>query len=398
MKFIKLYLSGMLSIGILPAIGQSILTASAAVDHALEFNKNYFSGDLKVKQQNQLLGSSINLPNPEFFIESPTGNFYTGSFTQSFEFPTVYKNQYKLQKSRIGIAVKEKNIQVQDLTFKVRSIYIDAQYLATLSSQYLRIDSAYDQIQKIATRQFQSGQIDLLQKQYAETAYRDFHFEYETSLLRSKAGTEQLNLLTGVQADFTLDPFLLYDQVESFKLLDSSSLVSNRYAPLALLLQQNVVAQKELALQKSKSLPGLALGYFNQGERDTKWINRFRVGFTLPIWYKQYKSQIAAAKTELEIKESNTKSFIRDNQLQQTAAVRELQVLHQAVKYYQAISLPASQVTLNTAERLLTHGQLDYIDYMRMYKDHHALYLKYLDAIKAFNHNYLIYQYLSGQL
>ena len=92
------------------ANAQTLLTETEAISKTLANNKNMNAASLQVKQQQQLLKSAINLPNPEFFLESPTGNFYTGSITQSIEFPSVYSNQYRLQKGQIVIAQKEKQL------------------------------------------------------------------------------------------------------------------------------------------------------------------------------------------------------------------------------------------------------------------------------------------------
>ena len=78
---IIVFLTGFISFS---ASAQQVLTEDEAVSKALANNKNIQAASLQVKQQQQLLKSAINLPNPEFFWESPTGNFYTGSITQSF--------------------------------------------------------------------------------------------------------------------------------------------------------------------------------------------------------------------------------------------------------------------------------------------------------------------------
>ena len=90
--------TGFLLLAAVNVNAQSVLTETEAITKTLANNKNINAASLQVKQQQQLLKSAFNIPNPEFFWESPTGNFYTGSITQSIEFPSVYTNQYRLQK------------------------------------------------------------------------------------------------------------------------------------------------------------------------------------------------------------------------------------------------------------------------------------------------------------
>ena len=117
------------------AASQRLLTENEAVAKAFANNKNIQAVSLQLKQQQQLLKSAINLPNPEFFWESPTGNFYTGSITQSFEFPTVYSNQNRLQKQQIGVAQKEKQLTEAELKYRVRILYLEVQYADSLTKQ-----------------------------------------------------------------------------------------------------------------------------------------------------------------------------------------------------------------------------------------------------------------------
>ena len=63
---------------------------------------------------------TINIPNPEFFWESPTGSFNTGSITQSIEFPTVYGKQVQLQKQQVTIAEKE---SYNDILLAIYNLY-----------------------------------------------------------------------------------------------------------------------------------------------------------------------------------------------------------------------------------------------------------------------------------
>ena len=67
------------------AAAQKVISVSEAVNLGLVNSKNLEASKLNIKQQQQLVKSSINIPNPDFFWESPTGNFYTGSITQSIE-------------------------------------------------------------------------------------------------------------------------------------------------------------------------------------------------------------------------------------------------------------------------------------------------------------------------
>jgi outer membrane protein, heavy metal efflux system len=381
----------------LPAAAQQLLTENAAIAKALANNKNIQAASLQVKQQQQLLKSAINLPNPEFFLESPTGNFYTGSITQSIEFPTVYKNQYRLQKQQIGVAQKEKQLTEAELKYRVKVLYLEAQYADSLTKQLYIQDTLYEKIKLSAIRQFNAGQIDYLQQTFAETQYGEIHNQYLQSLTRSASLKAQLQWFTGIKDSIFVEPLTVSISQPQFSFTpDSSALVLN--PAVQLLQQQENVARQNIALQKSRALPGLAFGYFNQGERDTRWYNRFRFGLTIPLWFGQYKSNINAAKTEQQVIQNKQQGLQQELSAQVINANSEMQTNWQSVNYYQQTGLRKAQEVITTSQRFFVSGEIDYISLLRNSNDAYSIYQKYLEAVRNYNLSVINHKYLMGQL
>lgn len=381
----------------LPAAAQQILTESEAVNKTLANNKNIQTASLQVKQQQQLLKSAINLPNPEFFLESPTGNFYTGSITQSIEFPSVYTNQRRLQKGQIAIAQKEKQLTEAELKYRVKLLYLEIQFTDSLVKQLYIQDTLYEKIKVSAIRQFNAGQIDYLQQTFTETQYGEIHNQYLQSVTRAKSLTAQLHWYSGVKEDFIIQPLTVApNNLYSATITDSTNLFTN--PSVQLLQQQQINAKQNIALQKSKALPGLAFGYFNQGERDTKWSNRFRFGVTIPLWFGQYQSKINAAKTEQEVLQSKQEGLQQEISLQAINTGGEIQATWQSVQYYQQTGLPKAREVIITSQRFFVSGEIDYISLLRNSNDAYSVYLKYLEAVRNYNRSVINYQYLMGQL
>lgn len=391
---IIVFLTGIIS---LPAVAQQVLTESEAVAKALANNKNIQAASLQVKQQQQLLKSAINLRNPDFFWESPTGKFYTGSITQSFEFPTVYSNQFRLQKQQIGVAQKEKQLTEAELKYRVKILYLDIQYADSLSTQLYIQDTLYEKIMLSAIRQFKAGQIDYLQQTFAETQYGEIHNQYKQSLIRAASLKAQLQWFTGIKDSISVKPLgVVQSQTQFLSAPDSTALLSN--PSVQLLQQQGNVAQQNIALQKSKALPGLAFGYFNQGERNSKWSNRFRVGVTIPLWFWQYKSNINAAKTEQQVIQSKQQGLQQDLSAQVISANTEMQTNWQSVQYYQQTGLRKAQEVITASQRFFVSGEIDYISLLRNSNDAYNVYQKYLQAVRNYNLSVINHKYLMGQL
>lgn len=381
----------------LSAKAQPILTANEAVVKALANNKNIQAASLQVKQQQQLLKSAINLRNPDFFLESPTGNFYTISLTQSFEFPSVYSNQYRLQKQQIGVAQKEKIVTEAELKYRVKVLYLEVQYTDSLSKQLSIQDTLYEKIMRSAIRQFKAGQIDYLQQTFAETQYGEIRNQYKQSVIRAASLKAQLQWFTGIKDAILVEPLgVAQIQPQFLSTPDSTSLLSN--PTIQLFQQQGNVAKQNISLQKSKALPGLAFGYFNQGEKSTILFNRFRVGVTIPLWYGQYKSNINAAKTGQQIIQNKQQGLQQELSAQAINANSEMQTNWQSVQYYQQTGLRKAQEVITTSQRFFASGEIDYISLMRNSNDAYLIYLKNLEAIRNYNLSVINHKYLMGQL
>jgi outer membrane protein, heavy metal efflux system len=380
-----------------PVIAQQLLTEADAVTKALANSKNILAASLQIKEQQQLVKSAINLPNPEFFWESPTGNFYTGSITQSIEFPSVYTRQYRLQKQQVLVAEKEKQLTEADIRYRVKLLYLEAQFADSLVSQLYIQDTLYEKIKLSAIRQFDAGQIDYLQQTFAETQYGEIHNQYLQSSIRARSLKAQLQWITGISEAIYLSPIVVNTWQAPFNIIpDSLQLVS--HPEIRLFQQKQLVAKQNISLQKSKALPGLAFGYFNQGERDTKWSNRFRFGITLPLWFGQYKANINAAKTEQLVLQSKQEGVQQELSFQLINASGEMKLNWESLQYYRNTGIPKAGEVIKTSQRFFASGEIDYVSLLRNSNEAYNIFQKYLEAIRNYNRSIINYNYLTGQL
>lgn len=375
---------------------QQMFTEADAVGMALKNSRNISAATLYILQQKQLLKGSINLPNPEVFIESPTGNFYTGSITQSTEFPTVYRKQYQLQKQRIVLAEKEKGLSENEVKFQVKQLYLTLQYATAVYQQLYVQDTVYERISNAARRQFEAGQIDYLQKVLTESQYGEIHNQYLQAQLSISNLQSQLQYLAGLPQPLMVEPLNTNPVTDVTITNDTTAFTAN--PSVQILDQSGIIAQKNIDLQKAKALPGLAVGYFNQGERNTPVGNRFRVGFTLPLWYGQYKSNITASKTDWEISKQKLSGLRQQLSLQAIQAQNELAIYSQSLTYYQTAGVKKATEIIVTAKRFFESGEYDYINYLRNINDAYTIQLKYLEAIKNYGQAKLSIKYLTGTL
>ncbi|MEO6537519.1 MAG: TolC family protein, partial [Ferruginibacter sp.] len=318
----------------------------------------------------------------------------TPSITQAIDFPTVYGKQRQLQKEKIGIAEKEKILTEAEVKYQVTQLYLLLQYSDTLQKQLYIQDTLYERISNFAGRQFDAGQINYLQKLFTETQYGEIHNQYLQAVLNTNNLHGQLQYLAGLNEPFKTAP--LNADKQYYGTNDSTQLTLN--PSVQLYRQTERISEKNIQLQKNKALPGLAFGYFNQGEKNTPVTNRFRFGITLPLWFWQYQGNINAAKTELEVNRQRTNGLQQQLFVQLSQAQNELSTNAESLQYYKTTGIVKADEIITTSKRFLESGENDYINYLRNVNDAYTIKLKYLEAIRNYNQSLLSIKYLTGTL
>lgn len=376
---------------------QTLLTENDAVVKALKNSKNASAALLSIQQQRQLLKSAINLPNPELTWQSPSGLFYTGGVSQSLEFPTVYAKQYQLQKQQAGLAETQKVLTDVQVSYQVRTLYLNIQYNDSLKNQLYIQDTIYSKLASSAQRQFDAGQIDYLQKTFAETQYGEINNQFEQAKLSYSSLINQLKFITGLTDSITIEPLKVYLLNGSLEFYGGDTSLLSKNAELLISKQTEAISQKSLELQRNKVLPGLVFGYLNQSDRNTSIKQRFQFGLTIPLWFWQYKGHINAARTELAVTQQRTAGLQQQLQVQLIQLQNELAVNTQSLTYYQNTGLRKSNEIITTSKRFLSSGETDYINYLRNINDAYVIKQKYLEALKNVNQNIITINYLTGK-
>lgn len=382
-------------------LAQTPLSETQLVEQVLANSPAIRAADLSIRQSGQLLKGIYTIPNLDVFTDSPSGEFYTIGVNQSFQLPTVYKRQYNVQKGQVGLAQAEKRITETDIRYRVRLLYLALQYAEAVGRQVGFQDSLYNQLQLIAGRQFAAGQIDYLAKTFAESQAGEVRNQLNQARADEQTITRQLQRLTG-RADpvlvATLSRTRPGQNAPTVALTASDSTVFGQNPSLAFLRQTEVVSEGQIGLERARSLPGIMVGYYNQSSRETPTQLRFRFGLTLPVWFGQYRSQLVAAQTGLQLARQRTSAQVQTLSVDLQQAQGDLLKFGQSLDYFETTGLRQSDDLINTARRLFGAGQTDYVSFLRTINDAYAIRQRYLETLRNYNQSLLTITYLTGNL
>ena len=366
---------------------------------ALENNPNLKVAQFQTAREQALKGTTFNLPKADLGVEygqtnSIADNDTRFSISQTFEFPTVYSRQSKLNSSKVAASKLRQEVVQNDLVAQVSSTYYRLWFLKSKGNVLQRQDSIYSRFSYAAQLRYDNGESNALELATANAELADINIMV------------QQNEAAIAEGQFTLQNLMNVDdavEIETPKLeMKSAMEVSNTTDmnvsknPLVSYYKQQIdVAENERKVASAKRLPDITLGYFNQsfiGTGDAGTIydagDRFtgvQLGLSIPLWAKPHTAKITAAKiykqeteAQLEVVENQTKSKLQ-------SLFTELQKNLKNIEYYRKSGLPQSDVLFKTAQRGFEEGEIGYIEYIQGLNRALTIQVTYLDFLNQYN-------------
>nr|WP_068890691.1 CusA/CzcA family heavy metal efflux RND transporter [Pedobacter panaciterrae] len=385
------------------------LTMEQAVQTALKNNQAIKSSGLQVNQQQALRGSSTDLGKTSLDLQygqingiKRDNNF---SVSQSIPFPGLFKNQRNLYDAQIRGAEINVAVTQNELTYQVKSAYMQLAYFIALKDLYQSQDSVYSNFLKAASLRYETGETNLLEKTTAETQYNEVRnqmSENESDILAYTSELQRL-LNTKEPLEIVKDQFT---QAE-WNVTTGNSVDAN--PQLALQKQQIEIADKAVGVEKARSGPDFTVGYFNQSIIGTQTVNgqdqyfnggkRFQgvqAGVAIPLFFKPFSARIKAAKIEKQVTESQYNLFQTNLQGEYNKANQEMLKNSRSIDYYKKSALPNTKLILKQSQIAFQNGEIGYVEYLQGLRTYSETHFSYLQAINQYNQSVYTLQYLSG--
>lgn len=353
-----------------------ILTLQDAQAKAEENSAQLKAALLSVDATKSLEKTAFNLFQPQLQIQAPTGNFYTLGVQQNFDFPTVYGARKKLLQSQSGVAEASAALTKAEVKFMIADLYLQWQTAEAKLKFYSDQQTNFNSVAQAAKRSFEAGEIDLLEKSFAELKAQEA--ERKVQLTTAERNAAKQSLITYIAADTNVN----CDSLSSNLQLTAWSNSALNSSLLGVAQAEVTVSEQQLKLQKQQNLPGFFVGYMNQGERNSPTENRFNAGITIPLWFWQTKASTKAAKFNVEQSQKELEAVQQQvNQLYNSALTTHDAVV-QSLSAMQSTSLPSSRSLVNNARRMYDAGETSLTEYLRLSSEANQTELAYIELMQ----------------
>jgi cobalt-zinc-cadmium resistance protein CzcA len=328
------------------------------------------------------------------------------SLTQHIPFPGTIGAQLKLGEQQIVGSTKKLLIAKINLIYDVRSVYEILMHQKAFENLLLSQDSLFTEFARASTLRYKTGESNLLEMTTAETQLQEIK-----------------NMVRQNESDIFMSQKKLQTLLKSEILVDASAVLSKRLLdidPATTTLEGNPqlqysqqlvnISEQERRVEKSRLMPDLMVGYFNQtliGYQNTTGQDKFygksdrfqgfTAGLAIPLWFAP---QVARAKAASFMEESSrqTADYFRTTlNSEYEQALRELDKNQASLTYYESSALKNADLILTQARKAYKGGEIGYVEYLQSLRSAIAIKTNYLHALNQYNLSVIKVEHLTGK-
>lgn len=382
----------------LPAWSQTIRLGEA-IDMAESNNLSVKSSELLAEYHAKNQASYPDLPQTSLTAGAGQLNSSAADnkfgISQSFSLPPVYSSRERLLKEEWNKAVIAVSLNKAEIRKTVTGLFYHILVLREKEKILQETDSLYAGFLEKATLRFENGAAGILEKTAAE-------IQRENIGLQLRALQNDIELAR-IRLQLMLNSGTRYEPAASDIIAKNALLTGNALPdahPALLLSAQEIERSRALVkLEKSRLLPNLSIGYFNQSFHDlnSARFSSVEIGIGIPLFLKAQKARIEAEKQRI-IHSENELAYLKAQwQSDYEAALSSLRAQEQIVQDYRERQLKRAGQVFSAAREQFASGEISYLDWVILHNQAIQVQAGYYDAVMKLNQHMIDIQYLTAR-
>ena len=393
MKTYKLYILGWMLLGTLTTRAQSSIDQ---VLRSIETNNKSLQANTKMTDAQKLEAQTGKfLANPSVEWEQMWGNRnnpgseYTLTVKQSLDFPTTYSNKNKLANLKANTIGFQSAAYRQQLLLNAKQTCIEIIYLRKQKSLLDERLANAETMFALYKKRFESGDANQLELNKIQLELLNAQNQSRLNKAALTAAEEQLrNLNGGKPITFDATDYPAGEELINFDQLQAAFMDAD--PNLKSLTGDQEIANREVKLSRSLTLPKFDVGYKRNAASDHVASNGFMVGVSIPLF--ENKNTVKKTKAQAEFATAS----LEDNRLNLKTNLQQLYQQAEALQISRAdyAKVLEQQRNIELLNKALNAGQLSVIDYFTELSTIYDSHQSYLDVEKEY-HSILaqLYQY-----
>lgn len=334
---------------------------------ALQNNQALAAAQLQAEAQERLISGAASVAPTQVYYAFDENNIAENNapigvwgISQDLQFPSTYRQEWKLQKARFELAQKATDVAKVVVLEALNQAYFEALYWSELLRELEDLNSLFQKSLLAGEKQYKAGAIDYLSLLAMRSKATEILRQKDAALARQRMAFQKIQALVQAEipADFSIQP------MEGQALQISDSLAN---AGLALKESEWELAQREQKLTNSQWWPGISLGYF-QGTNDlanARLYQGYQIGLSIPLWFAPQKAQSQARTIVSEQKAAELDDYrIRLNQRRQSLQMEVLR-LQGVLMDFETVQIRLAQELSSQAKSSFDKGEISYLQFVQ---------------------------------
>ncbi|PQJ30917.1 multidrug transporter AcrB [Nonlabens arenilitoris] len=375
---------------------QQPIDLETLIPMALENNASIKAQELQVDQSNELVNSAFSFDKTQLYYEFDQNNLAINNkplrvlgIQQDFKFPTVYFTQKKVNEANLALVTSAKDINKKNIERKVTIAYYQYQIARKKEVALKTLDSLYTNFSSMATRRFELGETNYLEKITAASKQKQINTKYLESRLDVVLSYNELKKL--VQSSDTLILVAEKDLKIPLERIDVESSVELDYYRNRISLLD---AQRQL--EKKQLLPDISLHYFQGTNSElNSSLYGYQVGLKIPLLFGGQSSRIKASGIAQQIASQEYNEYDIQLKARYEALMVRRNQLNNALLYYEQEGTALSDEILKTAQGSFKNGEIDFYQFIQSLEGAYEIKLDYLEQLNQYNNVVIEINYLT---
>jgi len=362
-----------------------VISIEDAVKTGIQNNPMLKAAELNIQKQEALKLKSVNIPNPQFFIEYEgiKGSFESRKIgvLQELEFPSSYFYRAEIQNSELSVARSERDIIFNELKHEIKKNYFALLLQTALLNEARENLKIYEEFLVAAERKYDAGSTSNLEVLSAKVNRVKYENEIRNTESQVKLYRAELKRLMNSGIDIIPSEELKIAKIQSSldELLNTAE--KNNPELIAERFQKEKFSAKT-SLSRSELFPDFSVRYYKQKIGTDGGFWGFELGIDVPLWFWwQPAGNVKEADLDYRIAVNNEIIVKRKIESEIKRSYEEYLGNIRQLEFITTDAISESNEILRQTRTSYIEGSIDYVEMLQALTLSYELKIQYLNIL-----------------
>lgn len=394
---------------IAPIWAQQRMSLDDCLKLAADSNLTLRSGEIAVLRAKEAQGLAWDMSKTGVALsQTPTtggGPENALTFSQEFEFPTVYGARHSKMKAETRLEEMRVEMSRNELERQVVSTYYALLYAMEQRRLLDKQDSVYQKFLDIAEKRLKAGESSRLEEMNARRLLEENRVAIDGA--EKQIGNLQILLSRWMNTDVAVLPVEDSLPIKAMAIERVNGFDPQNVPSVQLAGQEKTVAERSLRLAKQSFLPDIQLAAstqmllkgFNPYDIERARFAQgnfmgFEVGISVPLFFGGKRAQVKAAKRDVEQQKLRLQQEIQAASADYNMAKNDFQKALSRLDYYQTSGCRDAAELARLAQVSYEKGDIDYVEYIQNLQTAFAQQSAFIEAVNEYNQSLISLEYI----